>query len=106
MSNLTNIAATSRDNDVNYGADILFFGGNEFYQLGTGKRNNMPTPTYIPSLDSPTSVKLGKREEHRLQVVPPAKVKITDQNGNKRKVRIEQRVIAGDGLTGCYPLLA
>jgi len=105
MSNLTNVTASAKDNDVNYGADILFFGGNEFYQLGTGKRNNIPSPTYIPPLEASLSQKLGRREDHRLQVVPPHKVQITDHNGKRRKMRIEQRVVAGDGLTGCYASL-
>lgn len=103
MSNLTNVRASSKkETDINYGADVLFFGGNEFFQLGTGKRNNLSAPTNIPPLDPVSDVSLGKREDHRLQVVPAKKVQITDQTGKKRTVKIEQRVEAGRGLSGCY----
>ena len=37
--------------DTNFGADILWWGGNEHYQLGTGKRNNVNSPVYIGPLD-------------------------------------------------------
>ena len=93
---------SSKALDILYGADIMFFGGNEFYQLGTGKRNNLASPTYIPPMDPVSVESLGKREEHRLQVVPSQKVKIVDQNGKNRTVEIEQKVIAGRGVTGCY----
>lgn len=79
----------------------MFFGSNEFFQLGTGKRNNLNVPTNIPSLD-PASDSDGNRIEHRLQVVPSKKVQIVDQDSKKRLVTIEQRVVAGRGLTGCY----
>ena len=50
MANITNIDASSSAHDVNYGFDVLFFGNNEFYQLGTGKRNNSNVPVYIQPL--------------------------------------------------------
>lgn len=31
---------------------MLWWGNNEFYQLGTGKRNNTSVPVYIPPLDT------------------------------------------------------
>lgn len=52
MQNLTNVeastSATSPAHDVNFGSDVLWWGNNEFYQLGTGKRNNTSVPVYIP----------------------------------------------------------
>ena len=33
------------------GADVLWWGNNEFHQLGTGKRNNCNVPVYIQPLD-------------------------------------------------------
>lgn len=57
MQNLTNVNAstststTSPAYDVNYGSDVLWWGNNEFYQLGTGKRSNTSVPVYIPPLD-------------------------------------------------------
>ncbi|EPS44623.1 hypothetical protein H072_1416 [Dactylellina haptotyla CBS 200.50] len=100
MSNLANVQASNwKSNDINFGNDILFFGGNEFYQLGNGKRTNANVPTHIPPMDDSSA---GKRSEQRFQVVPQKKVTILDEKSKKRSVRIEQRVVAGRGLTGCY----
>lgn len=56
MQNLTNVDAStgssSPTHDVNYGSDVLWWGNNEFYQLGTGRRNNTSVPVYIPPLDT------------------------------------------------------
>ena len=53
MSNVTHLGAHagSSENDTNWGADVLWWGGNEYYQLGTGKRNNVAQPVYIAPLD-------------------------------------------------------
>lgn len=55
MGNLTKVDASSSLNspvhDVNYGADVLWWGNNEYYQLGTGRRANSCVPVYIPPLD-------------------------------------------------------
>lgn len=37
--------------DANFGRDVLWWGNNQFYQLGTGKRNNCNVPVYINALD-------------------------------------------------------
>jgi alpha-tubulin suppressor-like RCC1 family protein len=42
--------------DVTYGNDALFWGNNEFYQLGTGKRNNSNVPVHIQPLGVPADV--------------------------------------------------
>jgi alpha-tubulin suppressor-like RCC1 family protein len=42
---------TSSASAMGYGADVLWWGNNEFYQLGTGKRNNSSVPVYIQPLD-------------------------------------------------------
>ena len=99
MNNVTYVDATdkSSENDTNWGADIVFFGNNEHYQLGTGKRNNVPTPTYIQPLDSEAEKKVRGREEHRFQITPRK-----DVNVNGRKVSMEQRVECGRGLTAVY----
>ncbi|KAF3906492.1 hypothetical protein ABW20_dc0106725 [Dactylellina cionopaga] len=103
MSNLANVDGSSRkETDINFGNDILFFGGNEFYQLGNGKRANVNVPTHVPPVDPVSDSALGKRSEHRFQVVPEKKVTILDQDSKRRSVKIEQRVVAGRGLTGCY----
>ena len=111
MDNVTYVGASERssENDTNWGADVLFFGNNEFYQLGTGKRNNLPSPSYIQPLDSEAEKKTrGKDEQrqqqqqqqqkHRFQITPRKEVRI----GGGRKVSVEQRVECGRGLTAVY----
>ena len=56
MDNVASVITAAKprkltDNDTNWGRDILFWGNNEFYQIGSGKRNNVATPTYIQPLD-------------------------------------------------------
>ncbi|TAQ87631.1 hypothetical protein B7494_g4069 [Chlorociboria aeruginascens] len=99
MDNVTHVGATDRSskNDTNWGADILWWGGNEFYQLGTGKRNNVNSPTYIPPLDIVADKEKGRREEHRFQITPRKKVNIGGRN-----VSVEQRVECGRGVTAIY----
>ncbi|KAL1602620.1 hypothetical protein SLS60_006037 [Paraconiothyrium brasiliense] len=115
MDNVASVAvpASSRrsskltPNDTNWGRDILFWGNNEFYQIGTGKRSNAPTPTYIQPLDQAAEAErekgLGffsdKREKamHRFQITPRQKVKV-----NGRNVEMEQKVECGRGCTAVY----
>lgn len=46
---------------LQFGNDVLFWGGNESYQLGMGKRNNMNVLIYIGVLDG-DSVGVGKMD--------------------------------------------
>ncbi|KAK8222116.1 hypothetical protein M8818_000286 [Zalaria obscura] len=104
MDNVTSLSAsdsaTAGENDTNWGADIVFWGGNEHYQLGTGKRNNVNTPSYIQPLDQVAERKReGRgREEHRFQITPRKTVRL----GDGRKVSVEQRVECGRGVTAVY----
>ncbi|KAK3061938.1 hypothetical protein LTS18_005143 [Coniosporium uncinatum] len=105
MSNVTAThvkEATSRsdghsENETNWGADILFFGNNEHYQLGTGKRNNVSNPVYIQALDQAAERKVRGKEEHRFQITPMANVRFKGRN-----VSMEQRVECGRGVTAVY----
>ncbi|KAJ5046394.1 uncharacterized protein L3040_003638 [Drepanopeziza brunnea f. sp. 'multigermtubi'] len=99
MDNLTYLGATkdSSENDTNWGADILFWGGNEYYQVGTGKRKNVNNPTYIAPLDVQADKEKGRREEHRFQITPRTKIKLGGRN-----VSVEQRVECGRGVTAVY----
>ena len=103
MDNVTHVKAgtsssTDSRNDTNWGADVLWWGGNENYQLGMGKRNNLALPGYIAPLDSAAEKAVGKRrEEHRFQITPRHKV---DVNG--RKVSMEQRVECGRMVSAVY----
>ncbi|KAI4088158.1 MAG: hypothetical protein LQ344_006250 [Seirophora lacunosa] len=97
MDNVTHVQAgashgTDSENDTNWGADIVWWGGNEYYQIGNGRRNNMNVPGYIAPLDTGAEVaRTGKRkEEHRFQITPRHKVEV------KGRVKsVEQRVECG-----------
>lgn len=99
MDNVTHLGANDRSsaNDTNWGADVVWWGGNEFYQLGTGKRNNVSNPTYIPPMDVEGEKKKGRTEEHRFQITPRKKIMF-----NGRKVSVEQRIECGRGVTAVY----
>ncbi|KAK8022468.1 protein FMP25- mitochondrial [Apiospora rasikravindrae] len=105
MANETSVGATntSSENDINWGADVLFWGGNEHYQLGTGKRNNVNTPMYIGPLDGGLGddLKGRKGEEHRLQITPRTTARL-GPDGKGRKVSLEQRVECGRFVTAVY----
>ncbi|ORY67227.1 regulator of chromosome condensation 1/beta-lactamase-inhibitor protein II [Pseudomassariella vexata] len=105
MDNVTyvNASAKSSDNDTNWGADIVWWGGNEFYQLGTGKRNNVNVPMYISPLDGgQVEVEKGRKgEQHRFQITPRTTVRL-GEGGKGRKVSVEQRVECGRFVTAVY----
>ncbi|OLN96182.1 Protein FMP25, mitochondrial [Colletotrichum chlorophyti] len=105
MNNVTRTGASTKgsDNDTNWGADVLFWGGNEHYQLGTGKRTNLNTPTYIGALDGGAGDALMGREGemHRFQLTPRQTVRL-GQDGKGRKVSLEQKVECGRFVTAVY----
>jgi hypothetical protein len=86
----------------------LFWGNNEFYQIGSGKRSNLATPAYIQPLDQAAELEraasaggfgkqLREKEMHRFQITPRNKVKV-----NGRTVEFEQKVECGRGCTAVY----
>lgn len=98
MGNSTHIhSATTKtlETSEDWGYDALWWGGNEHYQLGTGRRSNMPWPTYINAPPGPEEK--NDREEARLQIMPRHKGKA----GN-RTVNMEQRVECGRHVSGIY----
>jgi hypothetical protein len=112
MDNVASVAVSGRtskltDNDTNWGRDILFWGNNEYYQIGSGKRSNVATPTYIQPLDQSAEMEraanaagvkaLREREYHRFQITPRQRVKV-----NGRSVEFEQKVECGRGCTAVY----
>ena len=103
MDNVTHVRAgtspaTNSPNDTNWGADVVWWGGNEYYQLGMGKRNNVSVPGYIAPLDSVAEKERAKRkEEHRFQITPRHVV-----NLNGRRVSMEQRVECGRMVSAVY----
>lgn len=99
----TNATAHTSNDDTNWGADIVFWGGNEHYQLGTGKRNNVSEPTYLQPLDMEAEVKRAKKssgakEEHRFHITPKAYATL----GDGRRRWVEQRVECGRHCTAVY----
>lgn len=98
LDNKTHLGANSftSKNATNWGSDVLLWGGNEFYQLGTGKRNNVNSPTYIPPLDFEADIR-EKGDEHRFQITPRKKISV-----GGRKVSVEQRIECGKGVTAVY----
>lgn len=100
MDNVTHVhaglsSATDSPNDTNWGADVLWWGGNEFFQLGLGKRNNVSVPGYLPPLEG---IEKGrKREEHRFQITPWHKGSL-----GGRTVGFEQRVECGRMVSAVY----
>ncbi|RYP67967.1 hypothetical protein DL769_005614 [Monosporascus sp. CRB-8-3] len=104
LDNATRVKIASdsgSENDTNYGADVLFWGGNEHYQLGTGRRNNVPTPTYIGPLDTEKGQSGSGGEQHRFQITPRATARL-GEGGKGRKVSMEQRVECGRHVTAVY----
>jgi alpha-tubulin suppressor-like RCC1 family protein len=94
LDNATSTATNAgSEYDTNYGADVLWWGGNENYQLGTGKRSNVATPIYIPPLESDRSVakKDSKKEEERFQIAAK----------NSRET-VDQRVECGRHVSAVY----
>ncbi|ORY12770.1 regulator of chromosome condensation 1/beta-lactamase-inhibitor protein II [Clohesyomyces aquaticus] len=100
------------ENDTNWGRDILFWGNNEFYQIGTGKRNNVSTPTYLQPLDQRAEEERSmsvfggwgpggrdkEKEMHRFQITARSRVRL----GSGRTVEVEQKVECGRGVTAVY----
>ena len=102
MDNVTSVSAkaSGSEHDTNYGADVLWWGGNEHYQLGTGKRNNVATPTYIAPLDG-SGEKGLKGDDHRFQISPKTTVRL-GEGGQGRKATVEQRVECGRYVSAVY----
>lgn len=100
MNNITFLDTNekSTDDTTNWGADVVWWGGNEFYQLGTGKRNNVANPLYIRPLDMAAEIEAGRKEEHRFHITPRHIVKVKDG----RKVSMEQRIECGRNVTAVY----
>ena len=107
MQNITQTSVSnspaSTSDSTNWGADIVFWGGNEHYQLGTGKRNNVSTPLYIQPLDSAAELarakkSTGAKEEHRFHITPRATARL----GDGRTVSVEQKVVCGRATTCVY----
>lgn len=85
------------DNGSNWGLDAVWWGGNEFFQLGTGKRNNVPKPAYINAPPDPEEQDDDSNQEARLQIMRRHKGKV-----DGRKMSMEQRVECGKHVSAIY----
>lgn len=98
MDNKTQLQTATTDSlgqSQEWGFDALWWGGNEHFQLGTGKRANLPKPTYI---NAPSESAVKKDEvEARLQILPRHKGQV-----GKRTVSMEQRVECGRHVSAIY----
>ncbi|PFH61962.1 hypothetical protein XA68_15624 [Ophiocordyceps unilateralis] len=106
MDNVTETNATrgSGENTTNWGADVLFWGGNEHYQLGTGRRSNVNTPTYIGAPDGAAADK-ADASRHRLCITPRQTVRLGPE-GRGRRATLEQRVECGRFVSAVYSAVA
>ncbi|KAL2163480.1 hypothetical protein VTH06DRAFT_5538 [Thermothelomyces fergusii] len=110
LDNLTRLTAprgptAGSDTDTNFGADVLWWGGNEHYQLGTGKRNNVSVPVHIAPLDGGRPGRADKSaaadEPARFQLTPRTTVRL-GEGGKGRKASVEQRIECGRFVTAVY----
>ena len=98
LDNNTNIHSAFTKNletPEDWGYDAVWWGGNEHFQLGTGKRSNAPRPTHV-NIPSASEEKDGKSEA-RLQIMPRHKGQV-----DKRTVSMEQRIECGKHISGIY----
>ncbi|KAJ5793641.1 hypothetical protein N7457_000240 [Penicillium paradoxum] len=96
LDNKTSVSKNTKDSldqSKDWGYDALWWGGNEHFQLGTGKRSNQSKPTHI---NAPPENKKTQAEA-RLQIMPRHKGKV-----GKRNVNMEQRVECGRHVSAIY----
>ncbi|KAJ5674113.1 hypothetical protein N7462_009552 [Penicillium macrosclerotiorum] len=97
MDNKTSLTSKTTeflDKSNDFGLDALWWGGNEHFQLGTGKRTNLPRPSHIKA---PSESAKKPEPEARLQIMPWHKGKI-----GTRTVSMEQRVECGRHVSAIY----
>jgi len=99
MANITRVGANIRtsQNDTNWGSDVYFFGNNENFQLGTGKRANLSVPTHIQPLGTNVNKPVPGKELDRFQLTPAKKITFAG-----RSVWVEQRVECGRQCSAVY----
>lgn len=93
-ANLTAKNTSSLSNLNDFGYEAFWWGGNENFQLGTGKRSNQPRPTYILA---PSESAKNPDPAARLQIMPRHKGVV-----GKRSVSMEQQVECGRHVSGIY----
>ncbi|KAJ5648465.1 hypothetical protein N7490_004837 [Penicillium lividum] len=84
----------SLDKSKDFGYEVFWWGGNEHFQLGTGKRSNQSRPTYIKA---PSESAKKPEPEARLQIMPRHKGPV-----GKTTKSMEQRVECGRHVSAIY----
>ncbi|KAJ5989160.1 hypothetical protein N7481_004370 [Penicillium waksmanii] len=100
LNNKTNLSAQNTDaldKSSDWGYEAFWWGGNENFQLGTGKRANLAKPSYIKA---PAESSKNPEPEARLQIMPRHKGKV-----GKRNVYMEQRVECGRHVSAIYSVV-
>lgn len=98
LNNKVNVSKNTKetlDQSNDWGYDAVWWGGNEHFQLGTGKRSNQSKPTYI---NAPPENK--NQAEARLQIMPNHKGRVGNRN-----VKMEQRVECGRHVSALYSVV-
>jgi alpha-tubulin suppressor-like RCC1 family protein len=93
MDNITSVSAK----DSHWGSDVYFFGNNQSFQLGTGKRNNLALPSHIKPLGIKLDGSTEGLETDRFQLTPAKKVTVAG-----RSVQVEQRIECGRQNSAVY----
>lgn len=89
-----NRSTTSLEGADDAGLDVLWWGGNEHFQLGTGKRSNLSKPAHITVPSEDVS---DNKEPARLQIMPVHRGTVKDRSFNMR-----QRVECGRHVSAIY----
>ncbi|KAL4918551.1 hypothetical protein BDW62DRAFT_210396 [Aspergillus aurantiobrunneus] len=76
-------ASTSLEKADDAGLDVVWWGGNEHFQLGTGKRSNLSKPTHINV--PPEAMSDDDKELARLQLLPRHRATVDGRNVNMRQ---------------------
>lgn len=103
--------------------DVVIWGGNDFWQLGTGKRNSYSNPNRIPALDTLSLVLSKKKDDtsepeedvskveyienvdsynNRMQLLFHKPISYKDQNGRTVNATVSQNIVAGTNNTGLF----
>ncbi|BGP37720.1 hypothetical protein JCM10449v2_001637 [Rhodotorula kratochvilovae] len=105
-----------------FGRDVFVWGYNEHYQLGTGRRSNLPTPQHLAPLPYPgssptaiaaapapatvegglTSGTTSPMPHKRMQLSPSLPAPSLKDARLPRGTIVEEAIVAGDGGSGVY----
>ncbi|GAA5989681.1 hypothetical protein JCM11641_007278 [Rhodosporidiobolus odoratus] len=107
--------AIAHPSGVTFGRDVLVWGQNEHYQLGTGKRSNLAIPQHLAPLPyTGEDLSRGAVEASRgaspdpsarmqlAATLPLSPTLLALNRGLGRKAIVEEAIVAGDGGTGVY----